>query len=239
MDKSFNRFPEIVSQVEWQAAHEEFLGKEKAANAARDVLAAERRRLPMMKIEKNYSLEGASGKVNFPDLFEGRRQLVLIHFMFAPGWEEGCIGCSMTVDSLCNLAHLHARNTTVALVSRAPRSKLVAFQNRMGWTVPWYSSYDSDFNFDFGATVDGEEFSLVSVFLRDGDDIFRTYYTSNRGDEMLGTPWSYLDLTPMGRQETWENSPAGVPQTPPYEWWRHHDRYASSPKASCCCNTSS
>jgi predicted dithiol-disulfide oxidoreductase (DUF899 family) len=227
-----------VSKSEWQAAHERFLIKEKAATAARDALAAERRRLPRLRIDKDYVLEGENGKASLIDLFQGRSQLVLIHFMFSPDWDEGCIGCSMTVDSLCNFAHLHARDTSVALVSRAPRAKLMAFQKRMGWTAPWFSSFESDFNTDFGATVDGEEKSLVSVFLCESDNaVFRTYFTSNRGDEMLGTPWSYLDLTPLGRQETWEVSPAGSPQTPPYLWWRHHDRYEADSKTNCCCHS--
>jgi predicted dithiol-disulfide oxidoreductase (DUF899 family) len=236
MNNSRSHLPRIVSHVEWQAAHDQFLMKEKAATVARDALAAQRRRLPMVKIEKIYNLAGVNGTVSLADLFESSQQLILIHFMFAPDWEEGCIGCSMTVDSLCNLAHLHARNTTVALVSRAPLAKLTAFKRRMGWVVPWYSSHGSDFNADFGATLEGEEQSLVSVFLRNGNDVFRTYYTSNRGDEMLGTPWSYLDLTPLGRQETWEDAPSGALQTPPYEWWRHHDRYDASPKPMSCCH---
>ena len=149
----------------------------------------------------------------------------MYHVMFGPAWSEGCVGCSMSVDDIGHLSHLHARDTSLVLVSRAPYSKLKAYRQRMGWTGPWYSSFGTDFNTDFGVSVGEEEKSGVSVFLRDGDSVYHTYFTSGRGDEMLGTVWSYLDLTPFGRQETWEDSPAGWPQTPPYDWWRHHDKY--------------
>ncbi len=236
MSKQRQPLPPIVSQTDWQTAREKLLEKEKAATRARDALAAERRRLPMVKIEKDYVLDGSDGKRTLVDLFEGRRQLVLIHFMFGPDWSEGCVGCSMTVDSMGHLSHLHARDTSVALVSRAPLPKLQAYRTRMGWTVPWYSSFDSDFNRDFDVTRGDEEISAVSIFLRDGDSVYRTYVTGGRGDEMLGTVWSYLDLTPLGRQETWEDSPQGWPQTPPYDWWRHHDKYdvTQKPRSSCC-----
>jgi predicted dithiol-disulfide oxidoreductase (DUF899 family) len=228
--------PTFVSQADWKSAREQFLIKEKAATNARDALAAERRRLPMVKIDKDYVFDGPNGKAQLSDLFEGRRQLILIHFMFSPSWTEGCVGCSMTVDSMGHLAHLHARDTSVALVSRAPYEKLRLFQARMGWTVPWYSSFLSNFNQDFEVTQKNEELSAVSVFLRDGDSVFRTYCTSGRGDEMLGSVWSYLDLTPLGRQETWEESPESVLQTAPYDWWRHHDRYETSPMNKSCCH---
>lgn len=222
--------PKIVSQAEWQAAHEEMLAQEKAATHARDALAAERRRLPMVRIEKDYVFEGPDGKARLLDLFEGRHQLLLYHFMFAPeveGWPSaGCPGCSMFVDQIGHLAHLHARDTSFALVSRAPLENIEAYRQRMGWTIPWFSSAGSDFNVDFGVTTDqGETFGL-SVFLRDQDDrIFRTYFTDGRGVEALGSVWTFLDLTPWGRQEDWEDSPEGRPQTPPYEWWRRHDEY--------------
>jgi predicted dithiol-disulfide oxidoreductase (DUF899 family) len=131
----------------------------------------------------------------------------------------------MVVDNLGHPAHLHARDTSLVLVSRAQLTKLEAYRERMGWTVPWYSSAGSDFNVDFGVTTDeGETFGL-SVFLRDGDDVYRTYFTSGRGVEALGSNWTLLDLTPLGRQENWEDSPPGYPQTPPYVWWRRHDEY--------------
>jgi predicted dithiol-disulfide oxidoreductase (DUF899 family) len=221
--------PQVVSEADWKAAHEELLAKEKEATRARDALAAERRRQPMVRIDKDYVFEGPEGKASLLDLFDGRRQLILYHFMFAPdvdGWPEaGCEGCSMVVDNVGHLAHLHARDTSFVLVSRAPVAQIEAYRERMGWTIPWFSSSDSDFNVDFGVTTDrGETFGL-SVFLRDGDDVYRTYFTSGRGVEALGSIWTFLDLTPLGRQEDWEDSPEGYPQTSRYEWWRRHDEY--------------
>ena len=221
--------PPVVSTTEWEAAHEALLSKEKEATRARDALAAERRRLPIVRIDKDYVLEGPEGKAGLLDLFEGRRQLIVYHFMFAPdvhGWPTaGCDGCSMFVDQVGHLAHFHARDTSFALVSRAPLANLERFRERMGWTIPWYSSNGSDFNVGFGVTTDkGETFGL-SVFLRDGDDVYRTYFTDRRGVEALGSVWTFLDLTPLGRQETWEDSPEGYPQTAPYQWWRRHDEY--------------
>ena len=221
--------PPVVSQAEWLSAHDQFLIKEKEATRARDALNAERRRLPMVKVEKDYVFEGTAGKVRLLDLFEGRRQLILYHFMFAPevhGWPTaGCPGCSLFVDNVGHLAHVHARDTSLALVSRAPLANLLAYQKRMGWEVPWYSSEGSDFNRDMGVTTDeGEDFRLT-VFLRDGEDVYQTYYTSGRGTEALGSNWTLLDLTPLGRQESWEDSPPGRPQSEPYQWWRRHDEY--------------
>ena len=221
--------PPVVAPAEWRAARDALLVKEKAATRARDALAAERRRLPMVAIEKEYVLRGPAGPARLVDLFEGRRQLVLYHFMFAPGvegWPEaGCDGCSMFVDMVGHLAHLHARDTSFALVSLASLEQIESYRRRMGWTIPWFSSAGGDFNTDFGVTTDdGETFGL-SVFLRDGERVFRTYFTNGRGTEALGSVWTFLDLTPLGRQETWEDSPPGRPQTPPYLWWRRHDEY--------------
>jgi predicted dithiol-disulfide oxidoreductase (DUF899 family) len=227
--KKSGNLPPIVSLTEWQAARDKLLVKEKAATRARDALAAERRRLPMVRIEKNYVFEGPNGKASLLDLFEGRRQLIIYHFMFAPGVEgwpsAGCPGCSLVVDNIGHIAHFHARDVSFALVSHAPLAQIEPYKARMGWTLPWYSSFGSDFNVDFGVTTDeGETFGL-SVFLRDGDGVFRTYFTARRGVEALGSVWTFLDLTPFGRQENWEESPAGWPQTAPYEWWRRHDEY--------------
>jgi predicted dithiol-disulfide oxidoreductase (DUF899 family) len=227
--KTRKAMPNIVPLAQWQAAHEQLLRKEKAATRARDALAAERRRQPMVEIEKGYVFEGPDGTASLLDLFDGRRQLIVYHFMFAPGvdgWPEaGCPGCSFFVDQIAHLAHLHARDTSLVLVSRAPLPNLERYQRRMGWSVPWFSSSGSDFNDDFGLTTSrGETFGL-SVFLRDGDRVFRTYFTSGRGVETLGPAWTFLDLTPFGRQEDWEDSPEGWPQTPPYVWWRRHDEY--------------
>ncbi|MPY91045.1 MAG: DUF899 domain-containing protein [Luteitalea sp.] len=221
--------PRVVSQTEWQTGLEGLHVKEKQATRARDALAAERRRLPMVEIDKKYAFEGAHGKVSLLDLFDGRRQLLLYHFMFAPdvgGWPAaGCVGCSMFVDQVGHLAHLHARDTSFVLVSQAPFAQIEPYRKRMGWTIPWFSSAGSTFNVDFDVTTDkGETFGL-SVFLRDGDRIFRTYFTTERGVEALGSVWTFLDLTPFGRQEEWEDSPDGYPRSAPYVWWRRHDEY--------------
>jgi predicted dithiol-disulfide oxidoreductase (DUF899 family) len=216
--------PRVVSREEWLGAHEELLAKEKQATRARDALAAERRRQPMVRIDKDYVFEGQAGRATLLDLFDGRRQLMVYHFMFDPAWDEGCSGCSMFTDTIGHLAHLHARDTSLVLVSRAPLAKIETFKERMGWTVPWFSSFGSDFNHDFGVTTDqGETFGL-SVLVRDGDRVFRSYYTSGRGVEGLAG-YTFLDLTPFGRQEDWEDSPDGWPQSPTYGWGRLHDRY--------------
>lgn len=221
--------PPIVSQQAWQAAQERMLAMEKQATQARDALAAERRRQPMMRIDKDYVFEGPHGQEHLRDLFEGRRQLLVYHFMLAPGvhgWPDaGCPGCSMFVDNLGLPVHLHARDTSLALVSRAPLANIERYRKRMGWEHPWYSSDGSNFNRDMGVTSDQGESPGLSVFLRDGDDVYRTYFISARGLEAVGTVWSLLDLTPYGRQETWEDSPEGWPQTEPYQWWRRHDEY--------------
>ena len=172
----------------------------------------------MVRIDKDYVFEGPDGKASLLDLFDGRRQLIVYHFMFAPGvdgWPAaGCPGCSFVVDHIGHLAHLHARDTSFVLVSRAPLANIERYKERMGWTVPWVSSAGSDFNADFGVTTDeGETFGL-SVFLRDGDSIYRTYLTGGRGVEALGSTWTFLDLTPFGRQEDWEDSPEGLAADP-------------------------
>jgi predicted dithiol-disulfide oxidoreductase (DUF899 family) len=232
MDKPRSKLPPIVSAQEWQIAHEQLLAKEKAATHARDALAAERRRQPMVKIDKPYVFEGPDGKASLRDLFQGRRQLILYHFMFAPdvgGWPDaGCPGCSLWADQVCDLHHLHARDTTLVVVSRAPLANIERYQRRMGWTFPWYSSAGSDFNVDFGRTTPKGERAGLSVFLSDAGDVYRSYFTSNRGLEEIGPVWTFLDRTPYGRQEDWEDSPEGWPQTPPYRWWRRHDEYGMS-----------
>lgn len=223
--------PKVVSQKDWTAAREALLAKEKELTHARDALAAERRRLPMVQIEKSYTFEGPGGKVGLVDLFEGRRQLLLYHFMFAPsvnGWPSaGCPGCSMFTDNIGQFTpvHLNARGVSLALVSLAPIANIESYRKRMSWPHRWVSSANNSFNVDLGLTVPAEEHHGLSVFLRDGDAVFRTYFTSARGSEALGNVWGFLDATPYGRQETWEDSPPGWPQSPPYQWWRRHDEY--------------
>jgi len=226
--------PPVVSKADWKQALERLRVKEKQETRARDALAAERRRMPRERIEKDYVLEGPGGKKSLRDLFDGRSQLLLYHFMFGPNRDAGCPGCSLVVDQIGHPAHFHARDVHFVLVSRAPLAKIEAYRKRMGWSLPWYSSFGTDFNPDFEVgpvtprkdeDQDGETFGL-SVFLRDGDDVLRTYFTHRRGVEALGSVWSYLDLLPYGRQEAWEDSPEGTPQGPPYTWWRRHDEYA-------------
>jgi predicted dithiol-disulfide oxidoreductase (DUF899 family) len=224
--------PPVVSQKEWEKSLETLRVEEKEQMRASDALAAKRRRLPRVRIDKKYVFDGPEGKRSLLDLFDGRTQLILYHFMFAPdvgGWPDaGCPGCSMVIDQLPHLAHIHARDSSFVAVSIAPLANIEAYRRRMGWDVPWYSSEGTDFNVDFGRTTpDGETFGL-SVFIREGEDVFRTYFTEGRGVEMLGTVWAFLDLTPLGRQESWEDSPEGYPQTAPYDWWRRHDEYGKN-----------
>jgi predicted dithiol-disulfide oxidoreductase (DUF899 family) len=231
--------PKVVSAEEWEAANERIIAKEKEATRASDALAAERRRQPMMRVEKAYEFDGPEGKASLLDLFEGRRQLFVYSFMFGPNQEVGCDGCSMVVDQLTDIRHLHARDTSFALVSRAPLEKLLRYRERMGWDdIPWYSWGGGDYGVDLGLSPpepqpgtyqDGEMFGL-NAFLRDGDEIYRTYFTTYRGIEVIGPVWSFLDRSALGRQETWEDSPEGYPQTPPYEWWRRHDEYEEEPR---------
>jgi predicted dithiol-disulfide oxidoreductase (DUF899 family) len=226
--------PKIVSAAEWQIARDRLLAKEKAHTRAGDALAAERRRLPMVEISKAYQFDSSNGRATLLDLFEARRQLIVYHFMFAPnvcGWPSaGCDGCSWYADNVGNLSHLHARDTSFVMISRAPLPNILAYKKRMGWNLPWVSSSESDFNVDFGISTSEGETSGTSVFLRDGDRIFRTYFTTGRGDETLGNFWTFLDLTPFGRQEIWEDSPEGWPQSEPYVWWRRHDEYGDLAK---------
>lgn len=216
--------PEIVSPQKWEAAREDLLVEEKQLTRARDALAAQRRRMPMVAVEKDYSFEGPDGTMSLLDLFDGRRQLVIYRFFFEPGvrgWpERGCTGCSLVADQISHVAHMNARDVTVAFMSRAPQESIEGLKAEMGWEVPWFTTAD-EFPKDFGV----EEWHGTNVFLRDGDRIFRTYFINNRGDEAIGTVWSFLDLTPLGRQEEWEDSPDGRPQSEPYTWWRRHDEY--------------
>ncbi|HZJ09117.1 MAG TPA: DUF899 domain-containing protein [Trueperaceae bacterium] len=224
--------PPVVSHEKWQLASEKLREEEKSLTRRLDALVAKRRRLPMVEVEKSYRFTGPSGSASLLDIFEGRSQLVVYHFMFHPDWDEGCEGCSWFVDGFAHPAHIESRDVSFALVSRAPYSKLAAYQERMGWTAPWYSSHGSDFNHDFHATVGDSEHHSLSVFLRDGERIFHTYQTFARGVENLGTAFSLLDLVPYGRQEKWQDSPEGWPQGDPYVWWRRHDSYGDLPAPS-------
>jgi predicted dithiol-disulfide oxidoreductase (DUF899 family) len=218
--------PPIVSPEAWETAREQMLVKEKEFTHARDALAAERRRMPWMAIEKAYQFDGPQGRHSLLDLFEGRRQLIVYRAFFEPGvfgWpEHACRGCSLGADQVAHLSHLNARDTTLAYASRAPQKDIERLKTRMGWKMPWYTITDS-FDSDFGVN----EWHGHNAFIREGDQVFRTYFVSERGDEAMGTTWSYLDITALGRQEIWENSPAGYPQTPPYKWWNWHDNYGA------------
>ena len=214
--------PQVVSPQEWQAAREALLVKEKAHTRALDALAAERRRMPMVRLDKDYRFTApdrtAAGLV---DLFQGRRQLVVYHFMLAPGQDWLCGGCASFTDNIADQSHLNARDTTLILMSRAPQREIDVVRRRMGWTVPWYSAYGSDFSDDLGL---GGGFGL-SVLLRDGDEVFRTYFTTARGVDRLRLDFNLLDLTPYGRQEQWEDSPEGWPQDPAMSWIKIRDEY--------------
>ena len=225
--------PPIVERQEWDAAREELLVEEKQLTRARDALAAKRRRMPWLAVEKPYRFEGPNGPASLLDLFEGRRQLVVYRFFYEPDIttfaeggsypERACAGCSFLADQVAHPAHLNARETTLAFVSRAPQADIQGLKERMGWHVPWYTLTD-----DFDADFDVGEWHGTNAFIRDGERIFRTYFIDGRGDEAMGSTWSYLDITALGRQEEWEDSPEGYPQTPPYGWWNYHDRYGAT-----------
>jgi predicted dithiol-disulfide oxidoreductase (DUF899 family) len=216
---------QVVSNEQWLAAHDEMLAAEKELTRQRDALAAKRRRMPWVAVEKQYVFDGPRGKVSLLDLFEGRRQLIIYRAFFEPGvhgWpEHACRGCSLGADQVANLAHLNARDTTLAYASRAPQADIARLKTQMGWEkIPWYTITDS-FDADFGV----DEWHGHNAFIREGDRIFRTYWINSRGDEAMGTVWSYLDMTALGRQEIWEDSPEGYPQSPPYKWWNWNDSY--------------
>jgi predicted dithiol-disulfide oxidoreductase (DUF899 family) len=227
--------PDVVSREEWLVARKRLLAAEKELTRRRDALNAERRRLPMVKIEKDYRFQGPDGELTLLDMFEGRRQLIIVHFMFDPSWEDGCPSCTAGADENAEgmRAHLHARETSMAYVARAPIEKIERYKRKRGWTFPFYSSYGSDFNYDFHVTLDervmpveynyrskaeheargtgyyvaGEqpiELPGSSYFVRDGDDVFHTYSLYARGGETVGGSYYFLDNTALGRQEAWE-----------------------------------
>ena len=242
--------PRVVSPQEWRAARVELLAAEKELTRHRDAVNALRRGLPMVEVEVDYLFNGPDGDTSLLDMFEGRGQLVVYHFTWRHEVGTGCPSCSLLVDSIGHLAHLHARDTTLALVSRAPQADIERFRARMGWEVPWYSSYGSRFNYDFHATIDesvapvehnyedkatlearnpawagwsGEQ-PGVSAFLRRGERVFHTYSSYARGGDLLIGTYNWLDLTARGRQEDWEQPP-GRSDGPAMSWARHHDRY--------------
>ena len=223
--------PPVVSSQEWEEARQKLLVREKEVTHARDALAAERRRMPWLAVDKQYEFDGPSGKLSLLDLFQGRRQLVVYRAFHEPGvfgWpDHACRGCSMVADQVAHLAHLNARDTTLVFVSRAPQPDIAKLQKRMGWEhIPWVTITD-DFDKDFGV----DEWHGTNAFIRDGEQIFRTYFVNNRGDEQMGGTWNYLDITALGRQEQWEDSPEGYPQTPTYKWWNWHDSYGADAEA--------
>ena len=235
--------PQIVSRDEWLLARKAHLAREKEVTKERDRLHAERRRLPMVRIEKQYAFDGIEGKSSLLDLFGGRRQLMIYHFMFDPDWDEGCPACTSFINQLGSIKDLNDRDVSFLLISRAPLPKLEKYRARKGWKYPWVSSFGTDFNYDFHVTQDekvaplahnyrdqaelearaeeepyymkGEQHGM-SVFLRVGDKVFHTYSAYARGTEPTINSYNFLDMTPYARQEDWEDSPAGWPQKPTY-----------------------
>jgi predicted dithiol-disulfide oxidoreductase (DUF899 family) len=216
--------PPVASYAQWQRARQKLLAKEKAATRTLDALAAERRRLPMVAMSKPYAFDSEAGTKSLEDLFDGRRQLIIYHFMYGPTWESPCPGCSRRMDDVGQLYHLHARQTSFVVVARAPLDRLNKLWHRKGWTMPVVSSGECDFNEDMGVTMDGDEDFGLSVFFRDDVGlVYRTYFTNGRGVEPAGFR-QLLDMTPYGRQENWEDSPTGWPQSPTYEWHSARDK---------------
>ncbi len=226
--------PPIVSPEEWEASRQKLLVKEKEHTRAGDALAAERRRMPWMAVEKDYRFEGPNGPASLADLFDGRRQLIIYRAFYAPDVtttaqgtsypERACVGCSMIADQVAHPAHLNARDTTLAFASRAPQAEIQSLKERHGWElIPWYTITD-DFDSDFGVG----EWHGHNAFFQEGDRIFRTYFIHSRGAEHIGTTWSHLDITALGRQEDWQDFPQDYPQTrggSPGEWWTYNNAY--------------
>src|SRR5712691_11356893 len=226
----------VVAHDEWLAERKELLTKEKEFTRLRDELSRQRRELPRERVEKEYVFEGAGGRRTLPELFDGRSQLVVYHFMFDPSWDAGCPSCSFWADNFDpNVVHLKARDVTMVAASRAPYAKLAAYKQRMGWSFPWFSSAETDFNFDFGVSFaagdqesdgaynygsqapHGAEREGVSVFSKDDDGaLFHTYSAYARGIDLVNTAYNYLDLVPKGRDEEGRQ---------PQFWVRRHDEY--------------
>jgi predicted dithiol-disulfide oxidoreductase (DUF899 family) len=234
MALNMKKLPKVVSHEQWNEARKKLLVEEKKLTRTRDKLNVKRRKLPMVKVEKDYKFDSTEGKVGLADMFEGRSQLLVQHFMFDPSWDDGCPSCTAGADEVSDgmRTHLAMRDTTFAAISRAPIDKIERYKAKKGWTFPWYSSLGSDFNYDFHVTIDpsvapveynfrdadelkaaGAQWMLEpgsseqpghSVFLRVGDDVFHTYSSYARGAEWFGGSYAALDLTPLGRQEDWE-----------------------------------
>jgi len=240
----------IVSREEWTAARKAHLAREKELTRARDRLAAERRDLPWVKIEKNYVFDGPDGKQTLADLFGGRSQLIVNHFMLGPGWKEGCIGCSFGADNVEGaLQHLEQRDVAYVAVSRAPLAEIEAYRKRMGWTFKWVSSFGNDFNYDFHVSFRPEDtakgkveynYDMIetsmdelpgySVFARDdAGNIYHTYSSYGRGAEETLVTYRLLDMTPKGRDEGADGNLM--------KWVKRHDEYASAPAAAACCHS--
>jgi predicted dithiol-disulfide oxidoreductase (DUF899 family) len=240
MTQSQIEHPRVVSQAEWLEARKDLLAKEKDFSRRRDALSAERRELPWVRVEKEYVFASPGGKQTLADLFDGRSQLIVYHFMFGPDWEQGCPSCSLLADHFDGAAvHLAQRDVTLVVVSRAPLPQIEAFKKRMGWRFKWVSSYGSDFNHDYHVSFTKEEMANgkvsynygvsdfpseeapgASVFYRDAAGaVFHTYSSYARGLDMLIGAYNFLDLVPKGRDED------GLAHT--MAWVRHHDRYAS------------
>jgi predicted dithiol-disulfide oxidoreductase (DUF899 family) len=215
--------PAVVSVEEWQAARDSLLVREKELTHAADALAAARRRLPMVQLSTSYEFVAPSGQtVGLLDLFDGKQQLVVYHFMLQPGSSHICGGCSSFTDNVASdQTHLNARDTRLILMSPAPQAEISVVRSRFGWPHAWYSAYGNDFYADLGL---GDGFGL-SVLLKDGSDVFRTYHTSGRGVDRLRTDLNLLDLTPYGRKEEWEDSPEGWPQEPTWTRVKLRDEY--------------
>lgn len=256
--------PKIVSKEEWMKARKELLHKEKELTKTRDALSAQRRRLPMVKVEKDYVFEGPNGKVKLIDLFNGKNQLIVYHFMFSPDWEKGCPSCTMWADEMLSkgmLEHMEKGDTAFTCISRAPFEKLEKYKNDHSWTFPWHSSNGTTFNFDFQVTVDDDhdqynyksiadhkrdgtgyyfegeapqEQPGTSAFLKVGDEVFHTYSTFGRGNEATGGSPYFLDLTAYGRQESWEDSPEGWPQKPMHYDPKPKEKARVATEKSCC-----
>ncbi len=227
--------PPITTREAWNAAREKLLVREKQVTRVRDSLAAERRRMPWMAVEADYRFVGPDGSVGLAELFGGRRQLVVYRAFYGPEVttyagdgaypDRACVGCSFVADQVAHPAHLGGRDTALAFVSRAPQAEIEGLKRRMGWGhIPWYEITDG-FDQDF----DVDQWHGTNAFIREDGEIYRTYFVDGRGDEQMGSTWSYLDVTALGRQEVWEDSPEGYPQTPPYGWWNYNNAYGDAP----------